>query len=168
MLRLSGLKPIAYWSGLLFADYLLFLISAVLLTVTATFIGLRVFQNDLTTFIVSFAVSGFAIITLSYLIGRWFDDKDQASRWNIIGQLVFGTGVPVTLLAVLGSEGIGGVLVSVFYLVSPMFTLYITNLTVLVPYLNLNFGYRIFDRLNIPTIFGTEATLAYSIGMYAC
>lgn len=69
---------------MLFADYLLFLITAALLTLTASFIGLRVFQDDLATFIISFGVSGFAIIALSYLIGQLIDDKDRASRWNII------------------------------------------------------------------------------------
>jgi hypothetical protein len=43
-----------------------------LLVVAAAFIGLRVFQDDLTTFIVSFGVSGLAIIALSYLIGQLF------------------------------------------------------------------------------------------------
>jgi hypothetical protein len=168
LLRLSGLKPIAYWTGLLFADYLLFLITAVLLTATAALIGLRVYQDDLLTFLVSFGVSGLAIIALSYLIGHLFDDKDRASRWNIFWQLVVGTGTPVVLLALLGSEGIGGVITFVFYLVSPMFTLYLTNLTVLVPYLNSIFEITVVDRLNVPTIFGSKATLGFSLGMYAC
>lgn len=71
-------------------------------------------------------------------------------------------------MGVLGTEGFGGVFTFVFYLVSPMFTLYVTNFTVLVPYLNLNFETTIIDRLNTPMIFGAEVTLGFSIGMYAC
>jgi hypothetical protein len=82
--------------------------------------------------------------------------------------LVIGTGVPVALLALLGSEGFGGILSSVFYLVSPMFTLYITNLTVLRPYLNSNFEADIEDRLAVPNIFGAEVTLGLTLGIYAC
>ena len=43
LFRLSGLKPLTYWIGMLLADYLLFLITAVLLLVTASFVGLRVY-----------------------------------------------------------------------------------------------------------------------------
>ena len=61
---------------MLLADYLLFSITAVLLLATASFVGLRVYQNELGTLFVSSLLSGFPIIALGYAIGLMFSNKD--------------------------------------------------------------------------------------------
>ena len=44
--------------------------------------------------------------------------------------------MPIALMAFMGDSGITVILVSVFYIVSPMFTMYLCNFTIVYYYLN--------------------------------
>lgn len=73
MLKLSGVKSGAYWTGLLLADYVLWLIPTTLFIVAALFVGICPYNKDLGTFIGSMFGAGIAIISMSYFLGNFFD-----------------------------------------------------------------------------------------------
>ena len=100
LLRVSGVRTITYWSGMLVADYILFLLTATPIAVVACFVGLRVYQDQLLIFLVSLALNGLPIIALSYMLS-----KGKTALWNIFIQFWLGVGIPLAVLAILGESG---------------------------------------------------------------
>jgi hypothetical protein len=160
LLRVSGVRTITYWSGMLVADYILFLLTATPIAVVACFVGLRVYQDQLLTFLVSLALSGLPIIALSYMLS-----KGKTALWNIFIQFWLGVGIPLAVLAILGESGFASFVTLVFYLIAPMFTFYLTSYTLVVQYLNPFLYAKQKDMLATPTMFGSEATLGFSVGV---
>lgn len=160
LLRVSGVRTITYWSGMLVADYILFLLTATPIAVVACFVGLRVYQDQLLTFLVSLALSGLPIIALSYMLS-----KGKTALWNIFIQFWLGVGIPLAVLAILGESGFASFVTLVFYLFAPMFTFYLTSYTLVVQYLNPFLYAKQKDMLATPTMFGSEATLGFSVGV---
>jgi len=160
LLRVSGVRTITYWSGMLVADYILFLLTATPIAVVACFVGLRVYQDQLLTFLVSLALSGLPIIALSYMLS-----KGKTALWNIFIQFWLGVGIPLAVLAILGESGFESFVTLVFYLFAPMFTFYLTSYTLVVQYLNPFLYAKQKDMLATPTMFGSEATLGFSVGV---
>jgi len=160
LLRVSGVRTITYWSGMLVADYILFLLTATPIAVVACFVGLRVYQDQLLTFLVSLALSGLPIIALSYMLS-----KGKTALWNIFIQFWLGVGIPLAVLAILGESGFVSFVTLVFYLFAPMFTFYLTSYTLVVQYLNPFLYAKQKDMLATPTMFGSEATLGFSVGV---
>jgi len=160
LLRVSGVRTITYWSGMLVADYILFLLTATPIAVVACFVGLRVYQDQLLTFLVSLALSGLPIIALSYMLS-----KGKTALWNIFIQFWLGVGIPLAVLAILGESGFASFVTLVFYLIAPMFTFYLTSYTLVVQYLNPFLYAKQKDMLATPTMFGSEASLGFSVGV---
>ena len=145
---------------MLVADYILFLLTATPIAVVACFVGLRVYQDQLLTFLVSLALSGLPIIALSYMLS-----KGKTALWNIFIQFWLGVGIPLAVLAILGESGFASFVTLVFYLIAPMFTFYLTSYTLVVQYLNPFLYAKQKDMLATPTMFGSEATLGFSVGV---
>lgn len=160
LLRVSGVRTITYWSGMLVADYILFLLTATPIAVVACFVGLRVYQDQLLTFLVSLALSGLPIIALSYMLS-----KGKTALWNIFIQFWLGVGIPLAVLAILDESGFASFVTLVFYLFAPTFTFYLTSYTLVVQYLNPFLYAKQKDMLATPTMFGSEATLDFSVGV---
>lgn len=145
---------------MLVADYILFLLTATPIAVVACFVGLRVYQDQLLTFLVSLALSGLPIIALSYMLS-----KGKTALWNIFIQFWLGVGIPLAVLAILGESGFASFVTLVFYLIAPMFTFYLTSYTLVVQYLNPFLYAKQKDMLATPTMFGSEASLGFSVGV---
>ena len=145
---------------MLVADYILFLLTATPIAVVACFVGLRVYQDQLLTFLVSLALSGLPIIALSYMLS-----KGKTALWNIFIQFWLGVGIPLAVLAILGESGFASFVTLVFYLFAPMFTFYLTSYTLVVQYLNPVLYAKQKDMLATPTMFGSEANLGFSVGV---
>ncbi len=145
---------------MLVADYILFLLTATPIAVVACFVGLRVYQDQLLTFLVSLALSGLPIIALSYMLS-----KGKTALWNIFIQFWLGVGIPLAVLAILGESGFVSFVTLVFYLFAPMFTFYLTSYTLVVQYLNPFLYAKQKDMLATPTMFGSEASLGFSVGV---
>lgn len=75
--------------------------------------------------------------------------------------MVVGTALPIGLLIAVSDSSIIDILSFVFYVVSPMYTLYVTNFTIVANFLLVN-GITVTS----PTFFGLDATLGFSVGMY--
>jgi hypothetical protein len=45
---------------------------------------------------------GLGIISLTYLIAHFFETQDEAIKWNIFVQLIFGTVIPMIVMVILG------------------------------------------------------------------
>lgn len=135
-MRLAGLNSKVYYAGLLLADYLLYCVISVLITVVCLTWGLRPFNADITTFIVNIFASGLPIICLSYVIASFFSDQSRASYWNIIIQMIIGTLVPVFMCTMIADASVGflNFIVFMFYLLNPLFTQYFTNFVVTLDY----------------------------------
>jgi ABC-type phosphate transport system permease subunit len=129
MMRLAGLNSKVYYAGLLLADYMLYCVISVLITVVCLSWGLRPFNANTAAFVVNIFASGLPIICLSYVVASFFSDQSRASRWNIIFQMIIGTLVPVFLCTVIADAPVGflNIVVFLFYLVNPLFTQYFTN-----------------------------------------
>jgi hypothetical protein len=111
---------------------------------------------------------GLGIISLTYLIAHFFDTQDEAIKWNIFVQLIFGTVIPMIVMVILGGISQSGMVlkftVTFFYMINPMFTFYLANLQIVVDYL-VELATNI-KKIEIPLAFGFKANFTLSLSMF--
>jgi hypothetical protein len=125
---LGGMTPEAYWLGYFSADYLIFLISTLVMTIFISTIGLRPYNENMGILIGTMLTSGFGMITMSYFIGQFFTKRSEASRWNLLWQLCILTLIPTVIVYLIFNteSGFMNFIILMFYTFNPMFTLYLT------------------------------------------
>ena len=111
---------------------------------------------------------GLGIISLTYLIAHFFETQDEAIKWNIFVQLIFGTVIPMIVMVVLGGISQSGAVlkftVTFFYMINPMFTFYLANLQIVVDYL-IELATNV-KKIEIPLAFGFKANFTLSLSMF--
>jgi hypothetical protein len=166
ILRVSGMNLSAYWSGLLFADYCIYLGVSLVFTLLVAFVGVHTMSDHMGAFIGNVLGFGFALLSLTYFIGHFFEDLDQAIKWSVVIQLVIGTLIPIILIEFLGgginTSGLFQFILFLFYLANPMFTFYLTNYNIVVQFVN-NFSN---NGYTVPEIWTVPASVWFSLGMY--
>lgn len=153
MQKLSGMRTNAYCIGLLLADLTIWLIPTCLMVLCTCFVGETPFNDQLASFILCMLFVGAPVISMSYALGFFFESASQASRWNIIIQLLILTLVPLVLVYIFAglATPIFDLVILVFYLVSPMFTLYMTNFVTASNFFN---PVMVTNQVKVPNIWG--------------
>ncbi len=79
---------------------------------------------------------GFAIISVTYLLGSFFSNQDAAIKCNILFQILLGTFLPLMMITIIGtvskSTSITELSFTIMYLINPMFTFYLTNYNIVI------------------------------------
>jgi hypothetical protein len=70
------MKPSAYWGGLLFADYCIYLGASFVFTILVAYVGVHTMSDHMGDFIGNVIGFGFALLSLTYFIGYFFEDLD--------------------------------------------------------------------------------------------
>mmetsp|Transcript_17219 Transcript_17219/g.12240 ORF Transcript_17219/g.12240 Transcript_17219/m.12240 type:complete len:191 (+) Transcript_17219:577-1149(+) len=94
LLNMIGIKPICYYSGMLAADYTLFLIPMLFFVLFVAISGLQGFSDSIPAFTAMMASFGLVLINFTYMFGRFFSDTKSAFRCLTLIYICLGEIIP--------------------------------------------------------------------------
>jgi hypothetical protein len=142
ILHLNGSRIIAYWTGIFICDVLLFMLPTLLFLILVKAVNVSSLGDDIGGIFLILFGFGISLITLTYLVQYIFKNTTQALRCITPCYLVMGTALPMVFAVILSSMKMNSnaqktmfrVLIRLLFQTTPMFTFYITFVSILINY----------------------------------
>lgn len=149
ILHLNGSGILAYWLGMFICDLLLFLLPTCLFLILIKVMKLTIIGSIGGIFLTLFGF-GLSLLPFTYLIQFIFDNVTQAIKCVLPGYLLFGTALPLTLAVIIAAisnefrdnEFYLFFAMGLLYVTTPMFTFYITFVSIIINYFSSRFSYN--------------------------
>jgi hypothetical protein len=89
LLNFAGISSPAYYIGLYFADFILYLFPCILILILSFILQIDTFTNNAWEIILSLFMFGLSYIPLCYVSGFLFSNSDNAFKYNIVVMLAY-------------------------------------------------------------------------------
>jgi hypothetical protein len=107
LLNFGGMRSTSYYTGIVLADFTLYLIPTVAFVIVVIILKIDAFTNEIGVFILVLTLFGLDLICFSNAIGYFFKDVDSAFKNSTIIMFLVGIIFPIVTL-------VGGALITKF------------------------------------------------------